>query len=1487
MKRFRVLLVLLLLGFPVLLAAVLAALDTAAADDFLARALPRWAGAAGYQLSLGRLDLEPWAARLTLDGVELRQAPGGGDDGWGLTARRVAVRLRFLQSLLGTPHLELVLDEPRVSGTLPGDPGNPPSGSAGGKRAPRVVLHTVQITDGSVQLRDPGRDLEVVVGAVQVAWVQDAGGGSARDVRVRWRGGEERLDRVEFSGARRFATLGLERLDLEGAQLRLHTRGRIGPWRLLGLEVEGDVRLDGLPEPWLEALHLTRFAPLGGALRLVGHLGGSTDSPEFDGTLELRDGRFGTVRDGQLSTELTADEDGLRFRNLRASSNVVSVDELSGRLRWDDGLWLQARGKAREYRLRPFMGILFPDDFFPVGLAADGEFQVEGPLFPELALTGRGEASVRALDVTTGPEEQRLIRFALPAARLRTRFTVGRQEITFGPSRIETESMDVDISGGRVVYREGLWFSTAAELRSLALARPLLPGWLEARGRGVGQFGGPYRELEFAYDLDLPEVSLGNQPLGRLRGHGEFDLRDLRFTDGHLSGPLGELFASGAVTLTPEGEHDWDLHWERGDLEATAALLRDLGVRIPVALAGAVAGQGRLTGRLAEPEYAGTAELTDLRIDRFRVARGQLEGRASRAGWLVSRADLEAYGAQLSGSGTGGPEAFRSTLDVQGLGVGRFLEQIQVPLPVDGVFRGEVQAGGNYHSARVAVGGRVASPSAYGIPLPDSDLELELDPETLALSATALGGRLEGQLRREFASGALSARATAHEVPWSTLPGRVLPPDLAGASLSGTAELQVDPAAQLAARWEGTAQGISWQELAVGAVAFRGSYAAGAVGFHAAAWDRSVRVEGLVSPEPGAPVELELVLDGFSLPRLRPYLPVDGGTVDGSGRVLLGLAQWRAAEGLQRLTALADLELEAGVKGLRDSRGMDLPDLRLRVTSPDGRPRWRVTARGLELEGALEDAAQGTWRTDARLDQFEPWPQLAHMGPVAELGGRLSGACWLRGAGMAVQEAGGSGRLEELHWNQWGRSNWDWELEFQNTRFTATLREPRGVTLTAGWEPMVGLEVGLNLREVPLAGWVPGPGPAADLSGVVEGRGSLDWPPGGRPRGALELTDLVVRWPPLELSAEAPARLRWEGGTVQLESLSMAGEGVRVTASGSAEPLHSWNLEARSTVDLATLASLLPQVERGQGSVKLGLEVQGPWAEPQLRGPVEIPAGAVLKLAGVPVALEDLDASGALEGNRRFTLDWFDAQVREGRLHLEGGLDLDGWRPGALRFYSEIRDLDLQWPTQVAYRFDADALITGTVAAPQVRGEVRLQEFLYSRSINWRRLVLDALDRKPRQAQIRTEEGVFVDLAVRGNEDVRVENNVAELDLAADLRVRGYLPDPTLWGRVDVLDGAVRVRGRDYEALQSTVEFLGETQPVPQLDLHVRTQTRDYTVNVDVTGPLDNYQVGLNSVPYLTHTDIAALLTLGMTSQEIEGSGNVAGVEAASILTEG
>jgi hypothetical protein len=1486
-KRLRPLFLVFLL-LPVAGIAALSALNLPAVDTYLHQALPRWARIAGYELTVSGVDLEPWGPLLTLTGVELR--PVSPEPEWEVSVARSAVRLRPLQSLLGVPHLEVVLDAPHIRGTLPAGLSEG-GGAGGGGGPPRVVFHTLQVTGGSLELGLPERELELSVSGIGVDWLQDVGGGSARDVRIRWRGGEQVLTRVEISGARKFAALRLDQLLLEGPGVRLHGKGRIGPWRLLGLDVEGELDLGGIPDPWLEAMRLQRYAPLGGRVAVSGRVEGTGSRPEFHGSLDLRGGRFGVLQEARLEAQLEATAESLRFSRLRGTSNLMNLEQLSGELRWEDGLWLSSTGRVRNYRLRPFMG-LFLEGFFPVELTADATIQAEGPLYPELALDARGELTVRDLVVTTGDEGHRQTRFSMPAAVLRTRLTVGRHEITFGPSRVESASADVEIASGRVRYREGLWFSTVGQIRSLELARPLLPDWLDARGRAEGRFGGPYRELEFHYDLDLDSVLLLGTDLGRLRGRGEYDLRELRVSGGQLQGPMGHLFADGAATLVSGGQHGWDLRWEQGDLAAVVELLRGSGVSLPVDLGARFRSEGRLSGPLASPEYAGQAQVSDLTVDRFHIGQVELSGRASPHGWEVPRVEFTAYGAQGEGSGRGNSAGFEAETRLSGLQVAALLEALDIPLAVSGEFNGSAKTSGAYRSPSVTVRGRVREPVAHGIRVPDSDLELTVDREALGVAVTALDGRLKGRFRRGFAKGALSARLEADRIPWDTLPLDRLPPELTGQELTGTAELEATPGKagwerSMAARWRGVLGGMAWGDLHVGRVDLEGEYVAGGGSLRAEAWDGGLHVDGLYSPEQGGPLELSVRLTELPLSNLQPYLAVTAGVAKGKGRALLSWEKMSAAQGLRRLSALAELEVNVNLSGLRDARGLEFPDLDVRVTSPGGRPAWRVESQGLSLLGEVEDLDRVTWRTEVKMDRFEPWPFLPAGSPASALTGQFTGEGRVEGVGRQVRGAVASGRLEDLAWGSWGHSGWDWKIHYTWPKLSAELQEPRGVSAVVLWQPASGLELDLGLKDVPLAGWFSGEGLAAGLDGVVAGKGNLRWPPAEPPSGRLDLSRLGLERSPLRLGSDGPVQIRWEDGEVHVDRLALSGDGAQLTVSGSARPQQSWDLSAEGRLDLATLAGWVPQIERGSGLAEIGLEVLGPWSEPQVRGPIQILSGATLKLTGFHITLEDLDASAALDSTGRITLDWLDAQIRDGRLHLEGGMGLDHWRPQDLRFYAEIRDLDYQWPAQVEYRFDADALITGSVAEPEVRGEVRLQQFLYRRRIDWKRLVLEALNRKPRSVETRAQDGLFLDLAVRGRDDIRVENNVAQLDMAADLRVRGHLPAPTLWGRVDVVDGSVRFLGREYKALQSTVEFLGETQPIPQLDLHAQTLTRDYTVNVDVTGPLDRYQVSLSSVPYLGHTDIAALLTMGMTSQEVQDSNNMGGAQAAAILGEG
>jgi translocation and assembly module TamB len=148
------------------------------------------------------------------------------------------------------------------------------------------------------------------------------------------------------------------------------------------------------------------------------------------------------------------------------------------------------------------------------------------------------------------------------------------------------------------------------------------------------------------------------------------------------------------------------------------------------------------------------------------------------------------------------------------------------------------------------------------------------------------------------------------------------------------------------------------------------------------------------------------------------------------------------------------------------------------------------------------------------------------------------------------------------------------------------------------------------------------------------------------------------------------------------------------------------------------------------------------------------------------------------------------------------------------------------------------------------------------------------------------KERIFVDIALLGKDNLRVENNIGEFAFQVDLRVRGYLPSPEIIGEVSAKDGFVRFRAHEYQLMRSSVEFLGDLGSGTLIDAAATTTVGQYTVNVSATGSLDDARVELSSVPPLQRQDIIALLALGTTSENVS-TGDVTAFEATSFLTGG
>ena len=96
---------------------------------------------------------------------------------------------------------------------------------------------------------------------------------------------------------------------------------------------------------------------------------------------------------------------------------------------------------------------------------------------------------------------------------------------------------------------------------------------------------------------------------------------------------------------------------------------------------------------------------------------------------------------------------------------------------------------------------------------------------------------------------------------------------------------------------------------------------------------------------------------------------------------------------------------------------------------------------------------------------------------------------------------------------------------------------------------------------------------------------------------------------------------------------------------------------------------------------------------------------------------------------------------------------------------------------------------------------------------------------------------IGLDVHVTTADDIIIDNNYLEAEIAGDLQIAGTLERPTVTGRVAVSDGGrVRFGNRVYEIDTAVVDLVDPTGIEPELTLTVRTQAGSYEVTLEANG---------------------------------------------------
>jgi hypothetical protein len=124
-------------------------------------------------------------------------------------------------------------------------------------------------------------------------------------------------------------------------------------------------------------------------------------------------------------------------------------------------------------------------------------------------------------------------------------------------------------------------------------------------------------------------------------------------------------------------------------------------------------------------------------------------------------------------------------------------------------------------------------------------------------------------------------------------------------------------------------------------------------------------------------------------------------------------------------------------------------------------------------------------------------------------------------------------------------------------------------------------------------------------------------------------------------------------------------------------------------------------------------------------------------------------------------------------------------------------------------------------------------------------------------------------LQIRNTGDLLIKNNLAELEMNADLDMVGTLENPEMLGQLDFLNGSINAFGVDFEDASGFAQFKKGSGVIPEINLMAKKDIRSYEITARIEGRSENLRLRLDSSPALDRREILSVIFYGDTPDQL------------------
>ncbi|MFC2074663.1 translocation/assembly module TamB domain-containing protein [Bdellovibrionota bacterium] len=405
-----------------------------------------------------------------------------------------------------------------------------------------------------------------------------------------------------------------------------------------------------------------------------------------------------------------------------------------------------------------------------------------------------------------------------------------------------------------------------------------------------------------------------------------------------------------------------------------------------------------------------------------------------------------------------------------------------------------------------------------------------------------------------------------------------------------------------------------------------------------------------------------------------------------------------------------------------------------------------------------------------------------------------------------------------------------------------------------------------------------------EMQGSIDVSGELS--PFKLNHGDFALQQIQIRRGSLTFQNRDPVRIKISDSGTTIHPFHLVGRNTDLMLGGSISPGSLLNLQLNGSFDLFLLEFFSKPVTHATGTGRINAKVTGHFRRPELLGNFSLHDSAI-QTSWLPQPTEQLNAD-IVFSQRLISIEKATAKWGGGPVTLTGTITNPAEAPLALSLHLTSRNNQLQ-PIKGFYtRLSSELHLTGKDRPYLLSGKITVNDATYREKINWKSNLFKS---QPKYTpKVIKEEFPFIslDVDVNATKGVKIDNNIAKITFEGNLKIIGDTERPNLKGNLTLVEGKTFFRDSEFKLTTGEIDFSDPLEVNPYFHLRAESKVRDYLINVAMNGYLGDYDVQLSSQPSLSESDIAALLTLGITSEDIAGQeGQFAALELGSLLFGG